>query len=157
MTFTIEPVRNATDLKVAARLFCEYAEDLGEDLCFQGFEQELATLPGCYAPPEGDIFLAKLADGTPAGCVAFRPMADVAICEMKRMYVPPAGRGQGIGRALVKKVLAAARAAGYHIMRLDTLPRLEAALHLYADAGFSQTSAYYQNPLPGVVYLQKQL
>ncbi|MCI5046851.1 MAG: GNAT family N-acetyltransferase [Aquisalinus sp.] len=161
MTFTLKPARSASDLALAARLFREYAAELGEDLCFQGFAEELASLPGRYAPPKGEILLARLDDALPVGCIAMCPLdapgEDRKICEMKRMYVQAAGRGHGIGRAMVAEVLGLARNAGYEAMRLDTLSRLKAALHLYQEAGFLEITAYYENPLPGVIYFEKQL
>ncbi len=161
MTFSLKPARSVSDLALAARLFREYAVELGEDLCFQGFTEELASLPGRYAPPTGEILLAWLEDTAPVGCIAMRPLdtpdGDSKVCEMKRMYVQAAGRGHGIGKAMVAEILSLARNAGYKAMRLDTLPRLKSALHLYEQAGFLEITAYYENPLPGVIYLEKQL
>lgn len=136
-------------------LFREYALELNADLCFQSFETELATLPGKYAPPAGQLWLATHADN-PIGCIALRPI-DPCTCEMKRLYVRPAHRGHGLARTLAVLCLAAARELGYSRMLLDTLDRLQPALKLYRSLGFRPTSAYYSNPLPGVIYLERQL
>ncbi|MCG8408796.1 MAG: GNAT family N-acetyltransferase [Phycisphaerales bacterium] len=144
-----------SDLKEIRRLFVEYADGLGIDLCFQNFEQELASLPGCYARPKGFLLLAREND-QPAGCVALRPM-DHGICEMKRLYVRPAFQGKRIGIALTKSIIEKAKLIGYRQMRLDTLPSMKAAVTLYESLGFEETEAYYDNPLSGVRYLQLSL
>ena len=144
------------ELDTARRLFRAYAEWLAVDLCFQGFEQEVAGLPGRYAPPAGRLLLAKVA-GEAAGCVGLRPLAP-GICEMKRLWVEPGFGGRGLGRALAEASIAAARAIGYRRMRLDTLPeRMPAAQHLYRSLGFVEIPPYYHNPLPGVMMLELQL
>ena len=144
------------ELEAVRRLFRAYAEWLDVDLCFQGFEQEVAALPGCYAPPAGRLLLAKVA-GEAAGCVGLRPLAP-GICEMKRLWVEPGYGGRGLGRALAEASIAAARAIGYQRMRLDTLPeRMPAAQHLYRSLGFVAIPPYYHNPLPGVAMLELQL
>jgi ribosomal protein S18 acetylase RimI-like enzyme len=136
-------------------LFEEYAASLGFDLCFQGFEKELAGLPGGYAPPQGRLLLA-LQDGQTAGCIALRPL-EPGTCEMKRLYVRPAFRTHGIGRVLVDRVIQEARQAGYQHMRLDTLPSMVAALALYRRLGFREIAPYYENPVEGAVFLELQL
>ncbi|MFO0837994.1 MAG: GNAT family N-acetyltransferase [Phycisphaerae bacterium] len=133
-------------------LFREYAESLGFSLDFQQFEQELATLPGRYAPPGGTILLA-LVDGQTAGCVALRPL-EPGICEMKRLYVRPAFRGSGAGRALVQATIERAAQAGYQRMRLDTLATMTAARGLYESLGFSRVAPYCFNPMPDACYYQ---
>ncbi|MCU0334985.1 MAG: GNAT family N-acetyltransferase [Chitinophagaceae bacterium] len=151
----IRPADTAGDLAAARQLFLAYHQFLGEDLCFQSFDAELAGLPGKYAAPEGCLLLAW--QGTQAvGCVAMRPLQP-GIAEMKRLYVLPGAQGNGLGRQLAMAVIAAARRAGYQYMVLDTLERLTPALRLYQSLGFTSAPAYYSNPLPGVVYLQLAL
>ena len=140
-------------------LLREYAAALGVDLCFQGFERELAQLPGEYARPGGVLLLAQLR-GQPAGCVALRPLADVDYpnaCEMKRLYVRPAHRGAGLGRELAQAVIERASNAGYRTMLLDTLDDMEAAREMYASLGFEEIPPYYYNPIPGAHYLKADL
>ena len=136
-------------------LFEEYAASLGVSLDFQGFDQELATLPGDYAPPSGRLLIATWADQL-AGCVALRPMDD-DICEMKRLYARPAYRGRGIGTALTDAVIDAARAIGYTRMRLDTLPSMHSARTLYASLGFREIEPYRYNPIEGSAFLELDL
>jgi putative acetyltransferase len=140
---------------VVRELFREYAAWLGVDLWFQEFEAEVATLPGKYAPPAGAILLLY-ADGALAGCVAMRLLAPT-ICEMKRLWVRQSFRDRGFGKILVKAIIERARAAGYARLCLDTLPEMKAALRLYHALGFHEVPAYYYNPLPGTVYLEKVL
>jgi putative acetyltransferase len=141
------------DLAQVRRLFRAYADWLAVDLCFQGFEREVAELPGCYAPPSGRLLVARVA-GDVVGCVGVRPL-EPGVCEMKRLWVEPGFAGHGIGRALAEAIIEAARAIGYERMRLDTLPdRMPAAQHLYASLGFREIPPYYHNPLAGVVMLE---
>ena len=140
-------------------LFREYAQTLGVDLCFQGFETELAALPGLYADPDGLLLLA-LVDGAPAGCCALRRLADADdanACEMKRLFVRPAFRGLGLGRQLVEAMLDGARQRDYDCVLLDTLDDMEAARALYEDLGFVEVPPYYHNPIPGAHYLKVKL
>lgn len=143
------------DADSTRRLFREYQAALGIDLTFQGFDEELATLPGAYAPPRGTLLLAMRNDEA-FGCVGVRPF-DADRCEMKRLYVRPAGRGRGLGRQLAEGAVAFARAAGYREMLLDTLPQMAAAARLYAALGFTECAAYYDNPLPGTRYFRLAL
>jgi putative acetyltransferase len=144
------------DGQTVHELFEEYAESLGFDLCFQGFDVELATLPGRYSPPSGRLLLARR-DGLPLGCVALRDLDD-GICEMKRLYVRPEARGTGAGTLLTDAVIAEARAAGYARMRLDTIaPIMERAVLLYRRRGFVQIPAYAANPIEGALYLELTL
>ena len=148
------------ELLAAARaVFREYAASLDVDLCFQGFEAELAALPGDYAAPAGQLLLA-LVDGDLAGCGAFRPLPDADYanaCEMKRLYVRPAFRRFGLGRLLAQRLLDDARRAGYSNMLLDTLDDMESARELYASLGFEDVPPYYYNPIPGAHYLRARL
>ena len=157
----IEIVSTHTEagLGMVRALFEEYAQGLGIDLGFQGFEAELATLPGDYAEPRGALLLA-LVDGEPAGCCALRPIDDVDYAnaaEMKRLYVRSVFRGFGLGRQLADAMLDAARRAGYASVLLDTLDEMESARTLYADLGFEEIPPYYHNPLPGSHYLKVDL
>ena len=154
------------DCALARTLFVEYAHWLDVDLCFQGFDQELAALPGAYAPPRGRLLLAG-APGQAFGCIALRPLAAVEgsppspsaaatttdIGEVKRLYVEPAHRGGGWGRRLVEALIAESRAIGYGNLKLDTLEWMAEARRLYGKFGFRECAAYYDNPLPGVVYM----
>ncbi len=140
-------------------LFREYAAGLGVDLCFQQFDEELANLPGDYAPPRGALVLAMI-DGDAAGCCALRPLdsADYPnAAEMKRLYVRDRFRGSGLGRELAEAILAAARQAGYSCVLLDTLDDMEAARALYGELGFQDIPPYYHNPIPGAHYLKADL
>jgi putative acetyltransferase len=146
----------AADLDDVRALFREYEAWLAFDLCFQGFADELASLPGRYAPPAGRLLLAEL-DGRLAGCVALRECAP-GICEMKRLFVRDFARGHGVGRALVERVVEEGRRVGYRAMRLDTLPdRMQAANALYERMGFRDIPAYSHKPLGNVRYLELDL
>ena len=140
--------READDVRALLR---EYADGLGIDLCFQDFEAELAALPGKYAPPSGCLLLARRG-GELLGCVALRAI-DGRDCEMKRLYVRPQARGERLGRRLVDSVVAAARAAGYARICLDTLPTMASAQALYARLGFEPIAPYVFNPVPGSRFL----
>lgn len=147
-------------MEVVRELFREYAEGLGIDLSFQGFEEEVRDLPGAYAPPPGALLLA-LEEGETAmrralGCVAVRRL-DAETAEMKRLYLRPAARGRGLGRALAEAALAEARKLGYRRLRLDTLPGMEAAQAIYRELGFREIAAYRANPVPGARFLEIEL
>ena len=152
MATTIVPATTAADVAQARALFLEYAAESKLDLCFQGFEEELAALPGKYAPPGGRLLLARDGEGT-AGCGALRELSE-GVCEMKRLFVRPAFRKQGVGRMLASRLVEEARRIGYRTMRLDTLASMHAARALYESLGFRRIPAYYTNPLAEVVYLE---
>jgi ribosomal protein S18 acetylase RimI-like enzyme len=154
--FSISPA-STDDIPAVAALFRAYADALGVDLAYQGFETELATLPGVYAPPSGALLIAASASGDPVGCVAVRPLGEPGICEMKRLHTLPAARGTGIGRALATAAIKAATNAGYGAMRLDTLPTMTAAQSLYRQLGFEITPPYYDSPIPGTIFMRKTL
>jgi GNAT superfamily N-acetyltransferase len=138
------------------KLFTEYADWLGLNLCFQNFERELAELPGAYAPPMGRLLLA-LQEGSSAGCVGLRNLGNDC-CEMKRLYLRPQFRGLGIGRALAVKIIEEARFLGYARMRLDTLPlQMSEAIKMYRSLGFHEIEPYYYNPVEGALFMELNL
>ena len=151
----IQQAQTEAEIEMIRTLFREYVAFLNVDLCFQGFEEELAELPGKYAPPEGAILLG-LIDDEAVGCVALRKINE-GVCEMKRLYVKPKARGTGLGRKLVDDIIAIAREHGYVLMRLDTLDTLTDAMNLYQRLGFRQIAPYYENPLPGAIYWELTL
>jgi ribosomal protein S18 acetylase RimI-like enzyme len=140
----------------ARELFLEYAQSLGFSLCFQNFDEELASLPGQYAPPDGRLLLAEY-EGQLAGCIALHKLED-SICEMKRLYLRPQFRGKGLGRALAEHVIAEARQIGYQRMRLDTVePVMKDAVAMYRRIGFREIEPYCTNPIAGALYMELQL
>ena len=145
-------------IEQARVLFKDYGASLGFSLCFQSFEQELADLPGKYAPPAGRLLLAKSSNGAGfAGCVALRKLDD-EVCEMKRLYVAPAFRGRKIGELLADAVIAQARSIGYKRMRLDTVPGvMDRAIAMYRARGFREIPTYTTNPVPGAIFLELEL
>lgn len=151
----IRPATSTGDVAEIAKLFVEYAESLDFSLCFQGFDQELASLPGAYAPPRGRLLLAEVRDRT-AGGVGLRPL-EPGVSEMKRLYVRPGLRGHGLGRRLAEAIVAAAREIGYARMRLDTIETMVEARGLYHDLGFVEIPPYYENPVAGVRYYELDL
>ena len=155
MSPVVRPARLPGELGDVRALLREYEVELGIDLCFQGFDREVASLPGDYAPPRGALLVAEVG-GAVAGCVALRPLT-AEVCEMKRLYARPAFRGQGVGRALAEAVIAEAVRIGYGRMRLDTLPVMSEALALYARLGFTDIPPYRDHPVPGARYLELAL
>ena len=153
------PARDPGALALVRGLFLDYQASLTIDLCFQGFADEMAQLPGDYTEPGGELLLA-LVDGAPAGCGAFRALLHsdhLNACEMKRLFVRPSYRGMGLGRLMVEHLMVGARLAGYSTMLLDTLSDMETARALYQEVGFSEVAPYYLNPIPGAHYLKAQL
>src|SRR5687768_16085521 len=158
-TIQLTTPTEADELDAVRDIFREYALQLGVDLCFQQFDEELAGLPGEYAAPRGALLLATV-DGELAGCCALRPLdaADYPnAAEMKRLYVRKAFRGFGLGRQLAEAIMDAARQAGYASVVLDTLDDMESARALYEDLGFEAIPPYYHNPIPGAHYLKVDL
>lgn len=143
-------------LAQARELFLEYAQSLGFSLCFQNFDQELASLPGDYAPPPGRLLLAEY-EGQAVGCVALHRL-DPGICEMKRLYLRPTARGKGLGRILADRIIVEARHIGYQRMRLDTVePVMKDAVAMYRKLGFKEIAPYCANPIKGAMYMELQL
>jgi len=152
----ISQAESAMQIDEARKLFREYENWLGMDLCFQGFEAELAGLPGKYAPPDGRLFLACV-DRRLAGCIAMRKL-DGDTCEMKRLFVRDGFRGHGVGVTLIEKLIVEARLAGYRKMRLDTFPpKMGKAVSLYEAYGFRPIPAYYHNPHEDVLFMELDL
>jgi ribosomal protein S18 acetylase RimI-like enzyme len=155
--FRIGPARSAEDIREVTRLFEAYAASLNVDLCFQDFPAELASLPGKYAPPKGELLLARNREGAAVGCVALRPVEPQGCCEIKRLYVSPIGRGLGLGRALAEAIIGGAERIGYREIRLDTLPDMDKAIALYRALGFRPIAPYYDNPVTGTLFLSRPL
>lgn len=143
-------------METVRSLFREYENWLGMSLCFQGFEEELQTLPGKYAEPKGRIFVAYIEEN-PVGCIALRKLEN-GICEMKRLYLRDAARGRGIGKDLIEKVIEEARSIGYKKMRLDTYPpKMGKAVGLYESHGFRKIPPYYENPHGDTLFMELEL
>jgi putative acetyltransferase len=154
---TIFQVETAEHIATARELMLEYAATLGISLCFQNFEDELRTLPGKYAPPAGRLLLAG-SDGRAAGMIALRPVEADGVCEMKRLYVRPAFRGQALGRTLAEELIGQAIEIGYRRMRLDTIQgKMDRAIDLYRVLGFREIPPYYASPVKETLFLEKQL
>jgi putative acetyltransferase len=155
MTIRITEARWPDDRAIVEKLFREYVASLAEDISFQNVDDELAGLPGKYARPGGVVLIARDADEA-AGAIAYR-MVEPGVCEMKRLYVRPAFRGRGLGRELANELTEDARSQGYRTMLLDTLASMSSARALYRDLGFAPVEPYYDNPLPGVMYMALEL
>jgi putative acetyltransferase len=153
---TLVQAESPAQVAQARELFREYAQSLGVNLCFQNFEQELAALPGQYAPPHGRLLLAQY-DGQLAGCVALHKW-ETDVCEMKRLYLRPSFRGKRLGRAIAETIIAEARNIGYERMRLDTIePIMKDAVEMYRKLGFREIAPYRPNPIAGAMYMELQL
>jgi len=153
----IIPAISGEHIAAVRELFLEYAASLDFNLCFQSFEQEVASLPGAYAPPTGALLLAIDASGQPLGCVAMRLLGD-GICEMKRLYVRPSARGTGLGLQLANAIISEARTRSYTAMRLDTVPgTMDKAIAMYRRLGFREIAPYTHNPVPGALYFELSL
>jgi len=154
--FTIAPARSGIELTSAAALFRAYAKALPVDLAPQGFSQELASLPGVYAPPGGELLLAKQGDHV-LGCIAFKPLDPPRVAEIKRLFVRPQARGKGVGKALVAAILKTAQDRGYAEVKLDTLAQMKDAIALYTSFGFEPIAPYGSHPYPDLVCLGRSL
>ena len=155
--FTIVAVQDSVDIDDARGLFRAYAASLPIDLAYQGFATELATLPGAYAAPSGALLLARDRAGVAIGCAALRPLGDPGCCEMKRLFVAPAARGLGLGRALMDGIVGEAARLGYREIRLDTLPTMTAAIAMYRAAGFEPIAPYYDTAPAGTIFLGRAI
>ncbi|WP_426688481.1 GNAT family N-acetyltransferase [Rhodanobacter ginsengiterrae] len=156
-TIEITAARLPDDIESVRGLFHEYIDSLGIDLSFQGVGAELAQLPGKYAPPRGVILIARDGKGSALGCVALRPLPLPGVCEIKRLYVRPAARGQALGRRLAEAVIAWAAGAGYARVLLDTLASMRSARQLYVALGFQPVAPYYDNPMPDTLYMALEI
>ena len=155
-SLVFSPAESPRQIAQARELFLEYEKSLGFSLCFQGFDEELAGLPGHYAPPDGRLLLAEY-EGQLAGCAALHKLGP-GICEMKRLYLRPQFRGQGLGRALADRILSEARQIEYERIRLDTVePVMKDAVAMYRRLGFKEIAAYRLNPVPGALYMELEL
>ena len=158
-TIQVQDASVGLGLEQVKRLFrsyaAEFADSIAETLCFQGFEAELAGLPGRYAPPSGGLLLA-IAGSTPAGCVGLRDLGG-GTCEMKRLYVTPEHRGRGIGRLLVEEVIRQAGQAGHRRMVLDTMPDMLGALAMYREFGFVKADRYWEHPASHAIFLERPI
>ena len=152
----IEVTQEGDELETVRSLFSEYQAELNTDLQFQDFGSELKNPLAKYGAPNGILFLAYW-NHEPAGCIAFTSMSEAGNCEMKRLYVRPAFRKYGIGRALSEKLIHTAIEKGFRYMRLDTFRRLQSAIRLYHDLGFFYIQPYYHNPFDDVVFMEKKL
>jgi len=157
MDLTFETVlsNNVQSVNDARQLFKEYAKSLNFSLCFQGFDKELDELPGEYSPPSGRLFLV-FSDDKLAGCVALRKI-DGNVCEMKRLYLRPEFRGNGVGKKMTAEIIRAAQTIGYTEMRLDTVPIMKEAISIYRSMGFKEIEPYRDNPIPSAIFMELSL
>jgi GNAT superfamily N-acetyltransferase len=153
----IVPAENPELIETARDLIMEYAGWLEFKLCFQGYEDEIRSLPGKYAPPSGRLLLA-LWDGQPAGVIALRPLEEPGVCEMKRLYVRPEFRGHQIGRVLAERIIGEAGEIGYSRMRLDTISgKMDSAIAMYRTLGFVEIDPYYKTPVGETLFMELAL
>lgn len=157
LPYTLHRAQSAPELAQVAQLFRDYAATLPISLDYQGFEAELATLPGRYGEPNGVILLATDRAEVPVGCVALRPLATEGWCEMKRLYVAPSMRGMGLAKGLVSAVIGYAEEVGYREMRLDTLDSMTPAITLYRSFGFEFCPPYFESQIPGNVFMGRAI
>lgn len=143
------------DIPEVRRMLQEYVEWIGLDLAFQEIDAELSGLPGDYAPPGGALLVAVNGDRH-VGMIAVRPL-EGEVAEMKRLYVRPAARGQGLARRLVAHICEHARTLGYREIRLDTLPKMGEAQALYEALGFRDIEPYYDTPIAGTRFMSRTL
>ena len=154
---TIVQAETAAQVATAREMIEEYAAWLEFKLCFQGYEEEIQSLPGKYAPPAGRLLLA-LWDGRPAGVIALRPLEEPGVCEMKRLYVRPEFRGHQIGRVLAEWIIREAAEIGYSRMRLDTISgKMDSAIAMYRTLGFAEISPYYKTPVGETLFMELAL
>jgi putative acetyltransferase len=154
---TIIQAEKPEHITLAREMIMEYAAWLEFKLCFQGFEQEMRSLPGSYAPPIGRLLIAFW-EGKPAGVIALRPLEEKGVCEMKRLYVRVEFRGHHIGQVLAERIISEAREMGYSRMRLDTVPgQMDRAIAMYRALGFAETVPYYQTPLGQTLFMELAL
>ena len=146
---------DANGIQAAREMFLEYRSELGIDLCFQGFDEEIESLPGKYGPPDGRLLVAY-DEESPIACGGLRDLGG-RVCELKRIYVRPGSRRSGVGRRISEHLIEFGREAGYSVARLDTLGRLSAAVRLYEDLGFSFIEPYNQSPEPDTLYMELRL
>ena len=153
----IVQAQSETQIQQVRELFGEYVEWLGINLCFQNYDKELTELPGEYSPPAGRLLLAVADDNSAAGCAALRDLGG-GVCEMKRLFVRPAFRGQRLGWQLAELILQEARGIGYERIRLDTLPgKMDQAIKMYRSLGFKDIAPYYHNPVKDAAFMELEL
>ena len=152
----LKEAKSFEEYQLVAELFKEYAAQIGHDLAFQNFNEELQKIESHYSPPGGSIFIAYNEEGTPVGCFGIRKL-DSSICELKRTYLKKEFRGLGIGNLLLRKAIEVARELGYQKMRLDTLPTMDSAIKLYEKTGFYKIEPYRFNPIEGALYYEFKL
>jgi GNAT superfamily N-acetyltransferase len=153
----VRPARSVRDVAVVRGLIDEYVRGLGIEIAIRGFEAEMPLFPGPYAPPAGELLLARSENGEALGCVCLRPLEVTGACEVKRLYVRRAARGAGIGAALARSIVERASALGYSEAMLDTLPWMTSAIAIYRSLGFEPISPYWDNLVPGILYYGRKL